>query len=129
MLTYLRTMSRVLRMYCERRNLRLQSYRSYNLLRLIHWLLLLGRLQHLDVLLIGDILRLLVRLLLEYHWGLYRLIPHKLPLPSLHVKACRLLNLNLLLLNLWSTLLASIPLPKALPLQELSVRLRRSCTG
>ena len=126
MLTYLRTMSRVLRMYCERRNLRLQRYRSYNLLLRINRLLLLRRLQHLNVLLVGDKLRLLIRLLLEYYWSLDRLIPHELPLPSLDIIARWLLNL---LLDLRSTLLTSIPLSKTLPFQKVAVRLRRSCTG
>ena len=78
-----------------------------------------------NVLLVGDKLRLLIRLLLEYYWSLDRLIPHKLPLPSLNIVARWLLNL---LLNLRSTLLASVPLSKALPFQKVTVRLRRSCT-
>ena len=126
MLTYLRTMCRVLRVNGERRSLRLQSYWSYDLLRRVNrLLLLLRRLQHLNMLLIGDKLRLLIRLLLEYYRSLDRLVSHKLPLSSLNIVTRWLLNL---LLNLRSALLTSVPLSKALPSQEVAVRLRRSCT-
>ena len=78
-----------------------------------------------DMLLIGNELRLLIRLLLEYYWSLDRLVPHELPLSSLNIVTCWLLNL---LLNLWSALLTSVPLSKALPSQEVAVRLWRNCT-